>query len=91
MNTAPCIETYFHQVRSYEYFKYLHIGLLSEIKRKTRCGDSERGRIRKRTRVTPFFDEFTLVSQGAERKEIKINIIRVSGKRNHRNNRRNGG
>jgi SRSO17 transposase len=35
MNTAPCIETYFHQVRSYEYFKYLHIGLLSGIKRKT--------------------------------------------------------
>ncbi|TRT55819.1 MAG: hypothetical protein EWV85_08850 [Microcystis aeruginosa Ma_QC_C_20070703_M131] len=25
----------FPEVRSYEYFKYLHIGLLSEIKRKT--------------------------------------------------------
>jgi hypothetical protein len=33
--------------RSYEYFKYLPIGLLSEIIKKDLAGDSERDRMRK--------------------------------------------
>lgn len=35
MTTAKTIETYFHQFRTFEYFKYLHLGLISDIKRKT--------------------------------------------------------
>jgi len=35
MNTVKYIETYSAEVRSYEYFKYLHLGLISEKKRKT--------------------------------------------------------
>ena len=42
VNTVKFVDTYcklyqnlFVEVRSYEYFKYLHIGLISNIKRKS--------------------------------------------------------
>ncbi|QHU99145.1 transposase [Synechocystis sp. CACIAM 05] len=34
-NIVKATETYFLEVRSFKYFKYLHLGLIANIKRKT--------------------------------------------------------
>ena len=35
MNTVKSIEIYFPEVRKFEYFKYLHLGIISDLKRKS--------------------------------------------------------
>lgn len=35
MNTVLCIKPCFHKARSFEAFKHLHLGMISDIKRKS--------------------------------------------------------
>ncbi len=70
-------ETYrnfFPEVRSFDYFKYLHLGMISDIKRKTNPCNSQSSRIRRWRRIRSLFNRFTLVSRVRKNKETKVNF-----------------
>ncbi len=74
--TLPLIDEYcenykslFSDVRTYEAFKNIHVGILSEIKRKTCAGNRESFGTRKRPGVTPFSDSLSLGHSPAQKFE----------------------
>jgi hypothetical protein len=76
----------FPEVRSYECFKYLHLGIISQIKRKSL---PEIAKIvgMSCAAVTPsFYIEFALVSNGIKRKKISPDSKSIERRENYSNN-----
>ena len=64
----------FSDVRGFEAFKFLHMGMISDIKRKTLPAISFICRIRESSTITPFFNSFALGYKSTKRAKIKINF-----------------
>jgi hypothetical protein len=50
----------FPEVRSFEAFKYLHVGMISDIKRKTLPAITLSSRFRKSSTIASFFNRISL-------------------------------
>lgn len=73
----------FPEVRSFEAFKYLHIGMISDTKRKTLPAFLACGRIKQRARAIAFLNRISLEIVTFERDEIKTDTTSISWKRNN--------
>ena len=73
----------FPEVRSFEAFKYLHIGMISDIKRKTLPAFLACSKIKQRARTIAFLNRISLEFIRTERDEIKADITSISRKRNN--------
>jgi SRSO17 transposase len=61
----------FKEVRNYECFKYLHLGIISTIKRKSLPEIAKVVSINSASVMTSFSSEFRLVSRAIKKPEIK--------------------
>ena len=73
----------FPEVRSFDAFKYLHIGMISDIKRKTLPAFLACGRFKQRARAIAFLNRISLEIVIFERDEIKADTTSISRKRNN--------
>jgi len=82
MSIVPLIKICFGEVRSFEAFKHLHVGMISAIKRKTLPEIALIRRIRARTVTRSFSHQITLVSQRIKKAEAKFNLACFKRKKN---------
>lgn len=75
----------FPEVRSFEAFKYLHVGMISDIKRKTLPAFLEGSRIKQRARATAFLNRTQKEIVTIERGKIKADPTSAGRARNHIN------
>jgi SRSO17 transposase len=61
----------FKEVRNYECLKYLHLGIISPIKRKSLPEIALICKYKHGTIITSFYSQFRLVSQETEEPKIK--------------------
>lgn len=72
------IETYFHLLRTFENFKHLHVGMLSDIKRKTLPEIAKAVGLHDAQPLQNFFDRIALVSS-FKRQKIRTDSKNVAG------------
>jgi len=72
----------FPEVRSFEAFKHLHVGMISSIKRKTLPEIALICRIRKRTSTSSLSHKITLESRRTEKAETKSNFASFKREKN---------
>ena len=63
----------FKEVRNYECFKYLHLGIISPIKRKSLPEIAKVVSINSASVTTPFYSFLRLVSQAIKKPQINQN------------------
>lgn len=92
--TVQFVDTYcelyrdlFVEVRAYESFKYLQLGLISDLKRKSLPARSQDCRIEKCSRITSFYQPIPVERRGLREKKIKNNLIYLRWKGDASNNR----
>jgi hypothetical protein len=76
----------FPEVRSFEAFKNLHIGMLADIKRKSLPAIAIFSGARPRTIITPLSHGIPLAGRAVKRATIKANFTSSRGERNYLNN-----
>ena len=74
----------FKEVRNYECFKYLHLGITSPIKRKSLPEIAKVVSINSASVVTSFYSELRLVSRGIKKAKIRQNQESIKGESNYR-------
>jgi SRSO17 transposase len=76
----------FPEVRSFEAFKNLHIGMLADIKRKSLPAIAIFSGARAGTIIAPFSHSIPLAGRAVERATIKANLTSSRGARDYLNN-----
>lgn len=79
-------ESLFPEVRSFEAFKNLHIGMLADIKRKSLPAFFKSDGARAGTITASLSHGISLAGRAFERATIKANLASSSGKRDYLNN-----
>jgi SRSO17 transposase len=76
----------FKEVRNYECFKYLHLGIIAPIKRKSLPEIAVIGEYKLCTVITSFYSQFRLVSRAIKKTKIKQGKESIKGKGHNRSN-----
>jgi SRSO17 transposase len=79
-------QSLFPEVRSFEAFKHLHIGIISDIKRKSLPAIAKVVGLEQEQSLHHLRACLSLESRTAETTKIKTNFTSSRGKRNHLNN-----
>jgi SRSO17 transposase len=77
----------FKEVRNYECFKYLHLGIVSPIKRKSLPEIANICKYKISPIITSFYSQFRLVIKGVKSKKIKENKKSIKWSNNYGSNR----
>ena len=92
--TVQCVDTYcelyrdlFIEVRAYESFKYLQLGLISDLKRKSLPAIAKAVGLENAIVTTSFYQSITLASRRLRKKKIKNHLIHPRRKRNYSDDR----
>ena len=72
-------EGLFPEVRSFEAFKFLHLGMISEIKRKSLPAIAKAVGLDNQQKLTSLFDRISLESTPAPSKAIGVNLESPGG------------
>ena len=75
----------FPEVRSFEAFKYLHVGMISDIKRKTLPASLPCSWIKQRARAIAFLNRIPMEIITIERGKIKADTTSAGRARNYIN------
>ena len=88
--TVQCVDTYcelyrdlFIEVRAYESFKYLQLGLISDLKRKSLPAIAKAVGLENAIMTTPFYKSITVASRIFGEKKIKNYPVHLRRKRNY--------
>jgi SRSO17 transposase len=70
----------FPEVRSFEAFKYLHVGMVSDIKRKTLPAIALSSRIRKPSTIASFFNRISLDVEQLRKQRLEFILYILQGR-----------
>lgn len=80
-NYCAAYQNLFPEVRSFEVFKFLHLGMISEIPRKSLPAIALISRITKRPSFASFFNRITLECRSIEEPKVIINPATITRER----------